>query len=109
MEEKLLYKMQMHYMTKISYVAWQQGLLVASLGISQDGGVVMLTPRATLYFLHSLLLCSFPHLGLFFFSELQTILINTKVALPANFLLAYLANFGKSASKLANLVAYNEH
>lgn len=48
MEEKLLYKMQMRYMTKISYVAWQQGLLVASLGISQDGGVVMLTPRATL-------------------------------------------------------------
>lgn len=45
----------------------------------------------------------------FFLSELQTILINTKVALPANFLLAYLANFGKSASKLANLVAYNEH
>lgn len=108
MEEKLLYKMQMRYMTKISYVAWQQGLLVASLGISQDGGVVMLTPRATLYFLHSLLLCSFLHLGLFFL-ELQTILINTKLALPANFLLAYLANFGKSASKLANLVAYNEH
>lgn len=108
MEEKLYYKMQMRYMTKISHVAWQQGLLVASLGISQDGGVVMLTPRATLYFLHSLLFCSFPHLGLFFL-ELQTILINTKLALPANFLLAYLVNFGKSASKLANLVAYNEH